>query len=110
MEPLMIAVMIVFPIVSIFFLVSICRVVYIAFFARKDERMKMIVTKSMAQAFVIIFVLQVIQIVLKLVLLDNYEIWWTNFKGGLYIEPAMLSLIILGITLFFNKRKFSASE
>ena len=73
---------------------------------KKDERMKMILTKSMAQAFVILFVLYVIQVALKFILGANYEIWWANFTNGIYIEPAMLCIIILGITLFINKRRF----
>ena len=96
-------------ILAILLVVFICRTFYTAFIARKDERMKMIVTKSMAQAFAVLFVLQVIQLVLKWFLRDAYEVWWGNFTNGIYIEPAVLSLIILGLTLFVNKMKFGGS-
>ena len=73
---------------------------------KKDERMKMIVTKSMAHAFVLLFILYAIQLALKFILGASYEIWWANIKHGFYIEPVMLCIILFGMALFINKRRF----
>lgn len=80
--------------------------IYYAFFKKKDERSKWIVTRSMAQAFTILFGLNGLQTIFKFINYETWSIWWTNFKGGIYIEPSGLMLIILGIMILINKKKY----
>lgn len=85
------------------------RAIFFAFIKKKDERSKWIVTKSMAECFVIVMILQTILFAVKLINYDFYKVWWSNFKEGIYIEPVMLSVIILGIVLFINTKKHGGS-
>ncbi|MCL2218099.1 MAG: hypothetical protein FWB91_13920 [Defluviitaleaceae bacterium] len=97
-----------FFIIALLMVVLVIRTIIIAFFTRKDERMKLVVIKSMAHAFCVLLALQVIQALLKFVFIrEAYDIWWSNFTARLYVEPAMLSMIILGIALIINQRRFS---
>ena len=102
-----IAIAIAILLVSLFLVGVAIRAVGIAFLSRKDERMKLVVKKSMAQAFCILIGLQTIQVLLKLIMRETYQIWWHNFTVGIYIEPVMLSLMILGVTLLINERRYS---
>lgn len=85
------------------------RAIFFAFIKKKDERSKWIVTKSMADCFVIVTILQTILFVAKLINYDLYKLWWSNFKEVIYIEPVMLSVIILGIVLIINTNKHGGS-
>ena len=97
-------------IVAIAFLVFIYRTFHGAFIAEKDERMQMIVTKSMAQSFMVFFIFYVAQFIFQMISFEGYQRWWDNFTNGFYMHPMVLSLFVLGIVLFINKRKFSAGE
>ena len=96
-----------FVVFAVALLVFLVRTVVVAFFTRKDERMQLVVTKSMAHAFCVLFVLQFLHLLLRFVIPEVYGIWWNNFTAGLYVDPAFLSIIVLGIALFINKRRFS---
>ena len=83
---------------------------YTAFVSKKDERMKMIVIKSMAHSFAALLTLYTIQLIIRLALWENYATWWDNFTSGIYIHPLALCLIFLGTFTVINTRRFSASE
>lgn len=85
------------------------RAIFFAFVKKKDERSKWIVKKSMADSFIAITVLQTLSLIIKWLFYDNYQVWWNNFKEGIYIEPVFLSFIILGIILITNTRKYGGS-
>lgn len=85
------------------------RAIFYAFIKKKDERSKLIVVKSMAGSFVVTVILQSILLCIKMINYDFYEIWWSSFKKGVYIEPVLLSFIILGIILIINTKKYGGS-
>lgn len=95
--------------VSIFMFILSLRAIFLAFVKKKDERSKWIVTKSMAESFISITILQTIFLVIKWLNYDSYQQWWSNFKEGIYIESVLLSFIILGIILIVNTKKHGGS-
>ena len=95
-------------IVLILMVVLAIRAIIVAFLKRKDERMKMIVIKSMSHAFCVLLALQVFQMLLKFAIgLETYYILSNSFMVGIYIEPAIFSMMILGVTLLINQKRFS---
>lgn len=95
--------------VSVFMFIVSLRAIFFAFLKKKDERSKWIVKKSMADSFIAITVLQTLSLIIKWLFYDTYQVWWNNFKEGIYIEPVLLSYIILGIILIINTRKYGGS-
>lgn len=88
------------------FLIAISfRAVYYAFIKKKDERSKWIVIKSMADSFIGIIILQAIAFGIKLL---NAQLW-SNIKMTVYVEPALLSLIVLGVILIVNTKRHGGS-
>lgn len=102
-------IVIILVICTVLFMVGVAiRAIGVAFLSRKDERMKSIVRKSMAQAFGVLLILHTVQLLLKIAWgRETYHIWWRNFTNGIYIEPVMLSMIILGVLLLINERRHS---
>lgn len=94
---------------SIFSFAIGIRAIYYAFIKKKDERSKWIVVKSMAESFIVIIILQLILAVIKWLNYDFYQLWWKNFKEGIYIEPVLFSFIVLGIILIINTKKHGGS-
>ena len=77
--------------------------------SKKDEREKMIITKSMAQAFVAILFLHMVHLAIRIALgAESYAVWWSNFTSGIYMHPVAICLALLGTFMFINKRRFSA--
>ncbi|WP_313165315.1 hypothetical protein [Sedimentibacter sp.] len=95
--------------VSIVMLIISLRAIFFTFAKKKDERSKWIVKKSMADSFIAITILQTLSLIIKWLFYDSYQVWWNNFKEGIYIEPVLLSYIILGIILIINTRKYGGS-
>ncbi len=95
--------------VSIIMLIISFRAIFFTFAKKKDERSKWIVKKSMADSFIAITIIQTLSLTIKWLLNDAYQVWWNNFKEGIYIEPVFLSFIILGIILIINTRKYGGS-
>lgn len=62
----------------IMFIISF-RAIYFAFLKKKDERSKWIVTKSMADSFIVLVILQTLLLVIKWVNYDFYQKWWPSF-------------------------------
>jgi len=91
--------------VSLSLLIVSIRAIAIAFFKKKDERSKWIVTKSMAEAFVIVVVLQFALCLVKWLAYDLYQKWWHGVMETVYIEPVMLSFMILGLILLVNTKR-----
>ena len=83
---------------------------YTAFAGKKDERMQMIVIKSMAQSFVAILVVHTVHLAIRLALGANFETWWGSFTDGIYMHPAAICLVFLGTFMFINERRFSSKE
>ena len=104
-----IAIMIIITIWVLFSLIWGLTAVYAAFVSKKDERDKMIVTKSMAHSFVAIILLHTVHLVMRLALgAENHAVWWSTFTSGIYMHPVAICLAFLGTFTFINKRKFSA--
>ena len=103
------AIAVVLMIVMLFMLTVIVRAAYIAFFKKKDERSKWIVTKSMSDAFAVILFMQLVQFALKLVGLSFYQRFWGLLTGAIYFEPIALSLFILGVFLLVNSKRHGGS-
>lgn len=101
--------MILVLLVSVFMFILSLRAIFIAFVKKKDERSKWIVTKSMADSFIVIIILQAVLMIIKWINYDSYQVWWNNFKEGIYVEPVLLSFIILGIILIINTKKHGGS-
>lgn len=104
-----IAIMIFVALAVVFMFCISFRAIYYAFIKKKDERSKLIVTKSMAGSFIVTIILQTILMVIKWSNYKFYERWWSSFKNGIYIEPVLLSFIILGIILIVNTKKYGGS-
>ena len=90
-------------------LVLIVRAVYTAFIKRKDERSKWIVTKSMAQAFLTISIIQFMQFIVAIINYEFYQKFWNAFTSIIYTEPFSFSLLVLGIFLLINQKKHGGS-
>ena len=84
--------------IIIIFLIWMIRTLYLAFI-KKNERLKMIIVKSLADAFIIIMCLQAIQLVFT-----AYQRWWNNITNGVYpvIDPLFFSVLIFGLVLSIN--------
>ena len=88
------------------------KAIYTFFRYRKDERMKMIVVKSMSQSFVVLLSIQVIHFLLRMHIRDSsHALWRYNyFAPRIEVEPFALYLVILGVSMFINKRRFSVKK
>jgi len=76
---------------------------------KEDERTRMIVMKSMAQSFASLLVLHTVHAIIRLSLgAERHATWWSGLTGGIYINPAILCLLLLGTFMFINNRRFSA--
>lgn len=102
-------VMILVSLVAILMFIIGARAIYFAFIKKKDERSKWIVTKSMAGSFITITILQTILSAIKWLNYDFYQVWWSNFKEGIYVDPVLLNFIILGVILIINTKKHGGS-
>jgi len=72
---------------------------------RKNQKLKYIMIKSLAQSFVIMLILQFLHFAVQFVAYDIYMRWWTGFILGFDASLVAWSLIILGVVLFINKKK-----
>ena len=86
-----------------------CRAFYFAFIKRKDERSKWVVIKSMADSFFILICLQAVQAVFKWANYETYQHWRSALTAAVYIEPVLLSFMVLGIVLIVNTKKNGGS-
>ncbi len=87
----------------------IIRTIYVAFIKKKDERSKWIVTKSMAESFIVITIMHAVLLVVKFANYSFYQQWWPKFKEAIYIDPVLINVIILGIILIVNSKKHGGS-
>ena len=102
--------LIIFALAIAFFMVGLAiRAIFVAFVKKKDERSKWIVIKSMAHSFVVIAIFQTILLIFKFSNPYDYQIWWDSFTRGIYIEPAFINFMVLGIVLIVNTKKHGGS-
>lgn len=94
---------------GLFILIVSGRAIFYAFVKKKDERSKWIVTKSMADSFICVVILQSILTIIKLIDYGFYQKWWSSLTQHIYVEPSFLSFIILGIILLINTKKHGGS-
>jgi len=93
-------------IVSILFLVWIGRVIYFAFIKKKDTNEKILVMKTIAHPFIIIFVANTINFLISSI--GHLNFLFENIGTGVEIHPAAINIILLGITISINKRRVKA--
>jgi len=97
---------VVLSIILVLMVAVIIRTIYFAFFAKRDERMKHVVIKSLAHAFCVVFTMQFFHAALRLGMPhDAYNTWWGNVTDVIYVDPSALSLIVLGVMLIINQRR-----
>jgi len=92
-------------VVGIFMVASLAwmgRVVYLAFVKKKDAQEKLILTKAMAQSFVIVLIINVIHLIVSF--LEAFDVLIPHLFEGLDIHPSMLYVIILGVVMLLNKK------
>ena len=94
---------IVMGIIMLAILVLIGRTIYVAFIKKKDEQEKLLVMKAMAQSFVVVLVINIIQAIIEFYNALNASN--IRFFYGLDIHPSFLSIIILGVFIIYYKRK-----
>ena len=62
---------------------------------------------SILDIFLIIF--QTILLIFKFSNPYDYQIWWDSFTSRIYIEPAILNFMVLGVVLIVNTKKHGGS-
>jgi len=93
-------------IVSILFLVWIGKVIYFAFIKKKDANEKFLVMKSMAHAFIVVFVLNILNLMISFS--ERSSSLFENIGTGVEIHPVAINIILLGIAISINKRRVKA--
>ena len=85
--------------------ITIAAFVYAIINLVKYRRNKTVIVKSMAQSFIVMFILNALHLAGRWIGGEGYAEWWANFTAGIFIDPSALSLIVLGIVLFINKKR-----
>lgn len=79
--------------------------VYYAYFKSKDERQKFIVLQSTAQAFTILLIYFIMDMVVTFARVEQLTWLWQLLHFGIDGVTATGMLSVLGLCLFINKRK-----
>ena len=93
--------------VALVFFVWIIKVIYLAFIKKKDIQEKILITKSMAQSFIVVLILSVINFFS--LSFNNIALILSNLGNRIDIHPVALNLIVLGITISINKKRLKLS-
>ena len=95
---------IVVAVVGVIFLVWIGKVMYFAFIKKKNEHEKQLVIKSMVQAFVAVFIFNILYFVISS--LGYLTSLFERITTGIEIHPVVINIVFLGVTIFINKRRY----
>lgn len=100
----MFSVFIIYGIVILLLIAWMARFINLAFIQNKDERKKTIAIQSMAQAFVFIILVDLLWFILKAISIEPLDLLLLNIQQAIQIDPAVLYLVVLELTMFINRK------
>ena len=92
--------------ITVAFLVFIIRSLYWAFFKAKDERAKWIVTRTMAQCFVVVGAVSFLHLILAFAANDMVRLLSSYVGVSLQFEPFFAVTALFGVLLLVNRKRY----